>query len=88
MFLLTFCKKFKGNITHGSGSRNPNKYPKFKHQSYRHIKDGVKFSFNIMCVLDVSAEVILKNDSVRKLAELEGLQSLDLSGDSVTSTGQ
>jgi hypothetical protein len=41
-----------------------------------------------MCVLDVSAEVVLKNDSVRKLAELEGLQSLDLSGDSVTSTGQ
>jgi hypothetical protein len=51
-------------------------------------KDGLKFSLNLMRVLDVSAEVVLKNDSVRKLAELEGLQSLDLSGDSVTSTGQ
>ena len=39
-------------------------------------------------VLDVSAEVVLKNDSVRKLAELEGLESLDLSGDSITYTGQ
>jgi hypothetical protein len=51
-------------------------------------RDGLKFSLNLMCVIDVSAEVVLKNDSVRKLAELEGLQSLDLSGDSVTSTGQ
>ena len=32
--------------------------------------------------------MVLKNESVCKLAELSGLESLDLSGDNVTATGQ
>jgi hypothetical protein len=41
-----------------------------------------------LVLADVSAEVVLKNESVAKLADLQQLVSLDLSADNVSAKGE